>query len=128
LKIYFLENIFQVTRDIIFDRLYIKSDISIQPEEEGKVNTLLESDKNLVTEDYFLLATLNWNDKLEDFLPVDDPSTATQTFNKYSDAENAYFSMNYENCNQSGGKDVKIELIHMRFGVPHIVRNQMLMP
>ncbi|MBT5548989.1 MAG: hypothetical protein HOJ79_00785 [Nitrospina sp.] len=92
------------------------------------MNDTLDNVENLVTEDYFLLATRNWDDQLEDFLPVDDPSTATQTFNKYSDAENAYFSMNYASCPQSGGKDVKIELIHMRFGVPHMVRNQMLFP
>jgi hypothetical protein len=92
------------------------------------MNDTLDNVNNLVTEDYFLLATRNWDDQLEDFLPVDDPSTATQTFNRYSEAEDAYFSMNYGSCPQSGGKDVKIELIHMRFGVPHMVRNQMLFP
>ncbi|MBT3922453.1 MAG: hypothetical protein HOF21_07735 [Nitrospina sp.] len=92
------------------------------------MNTTLEKDKNLVAEDYFLLATRKWDDRLEDFFPVDDPSTATQTFNDYSEAETAYFSMDYGKCLQAGGRDVKIELIHIRFGIPHIVRNQMLFP
>ena len=92
------------------------------------MNTTLENGKNLVAEDYFLLATRYWDDRLEDFFPVDDPSTTPHKFNKYSEAENAYFSMDYGSCLQAGGKDVKIELIHMRFGVPHIVRNQMLFP
>ena len=88
----------------------------------------MENDKQAATEDYFLLATRNWDDKMVDFLPVDDPSTATQTFGVYSEAEKAYFSMDYKGCPQAGGKDVKIELIHMRFGVSHIVRNQILFP
>ena len=92
------------------------------------MNSALENDKDVVKEDYFLLATRKWYDKLEDFVPVDDPSTSTQTFTKYSEAEAAYFSMDYKGCPQAGGKDVKIELIHMRFRVPHIVRNQILFP
>ena len=92
------------------------------------MNAALENDKKPATEDYFLLATRNWDDKLADFLPVDDASTAIQTFGEYSDAETAYFSMDYKGCPKAGGKDVKIELIHMRFGTPHIVRNQILFP
>ena len=88
----------------------------------------LENDKKAATEDYFLLATRNWDNKQEDFLPVDDPSTVIQTFDDYLVAETAYFSMDYKGCSQAGGKDVKIELIHMRFGTPHIVRNQILFP
>ena len=92
------------------------------------MNATLENDKITATEDYFLLATRNWDDKLGDYLPVDDPSTATRTFDDYADAETAYFSMDYKGCPQARGKDVKIELIHMRFRVPHIVRNQILFP
>ena len=92
------------------------------------MNATLENDKKPATEDYFLLATRNWDDKLADFLPVDDPSTAIQTFGEYSEAETAYFSMDYKVCLEAGGKDVKIELIHMRFGTPHVVRNQILFP
>jgi hypothetical protein len=100
----------------------------MQPGKEEKMNNTLENDKKVVQEDYFLMATRKWDDKLEDFLPADDPSTTTQIFNEYSDAETTYFSTSYKNCPQPGGKDVKIELIHMRFGVPHIVRNQILFP
>ena len=92
------------------------------------MNATLENDKKPATEDYFLLATRNWDDKLADFLPVDDPSTAIQTFGEYSDAETAYFSMDYKGCPKAGGKDVKIELLQMRFGTPHIVRHQIQCP
>jgi hypothetical protein len=92
------------------------------------MDTTLENDTNVATGDYFLIATRNWDDKLEDYLPTDDSSTVTQAFNEYSDAEDAYFSMRYEGCPQSGGKDVKIELLHMRFGIPHMIRNQILFP
>ena len=88
----------------------------------------LEKNKNLATGDYFLLAIRNWDDKLEDYLPVDDPSTATQTFGEYLIAESTYFSTNYESCPRAGGKDVKVELFHMRFGIPHMVRNRILFP
>jgi hypothetical protein len=90
--------------------------------------TTLENEKNEVTEDYFLLAIRNWDNKREDYLPVDDPSTATQAFNDYKSAENAYFSIGYGDCPQAGGKDVKVELLHMRFGIPHTVRNHILFP
>ena len=96
--------------------------------EDGEMNATLENAKEVAADDYFLLATRNWDDKLEDFLPVDDPSTEIQTFDDYADAETAYFSKNYEGCSQSGGRDVKIELMHMRFRIPHIVRNQILFP
>ena len=87
-----------------------------------------ENNKKLTTGDYFLLAIRNWDDKLEDYMPVDDPSTATQTFSEYLIAESTYFSTNYESCPQAGGKDVKVELFHMRFGIPHMVRNRILFP
>ena len=92
------------------------------------MDTTLENDKNVVTEDYFLLAIRNWDDEREDYLPVDDPSTETQTFRDFQDAEDAYFSTNYEGCAQAGGKDVKVELLHMRFGISHMVRNRILFP
>ena len=92
------------------------------------MDTTLENNKKIATRDYFLLAIRNWDDKLEDYLPVDDPSTATQTFSKYLIAESTYFSTNYESCPQAGGKDVKVELFHMRFGIRHMVRNRILFP
>ena len=92
------------------------------------MDNTLENNKNLTTGDYFLLAIRNWDGKLEDYLPVDDPSTATQTFSEYLIAENTYFSKNYENFLQAGGKDVKVELFHMRFGIRHMVRNRILFP
>ena len=92
------------------------------------MNTTLENDKNVATGDYFLLAIRSWDDKREDYLPVDDPSTAIQTFSEYLNAESTYFSTNYEDCSQVGGKDVKVELLHMRFGISHMVRNRILFP
>jgi hypothetical protein len=93
-----------------------------------KIDTTLENNKNIAIQDYFLLVIRNWNDKLEDYLPVDDPSTATQTFSEYLIAESNYFSTKYESCPQAGGKDVKVELFHMRFGIAHMVRNRILFP
>ena len=92
------------------------------------MDTTLENDKNVATGDYFLLAIRNWDDKLEDYLPVDDPSTAKQTFSDYLIAESTYFSTNYESCPQAGGKDVKVELLHIRFGISNMVRNRILFP
>lgn len=92
------------------------------------MDTMLESNNTLAIEDYFLLATRKWDDKLEDYLPVSDASTTTQTFNEYADAETAFFSTSYQNCPQAEGKDVKLELLHMRFRVPHMVRNRILFP
>jgi hypothetical protein len=92
------------------------------------MDNTLENRKNIATGDYFLLAIRSWDGKLEDYFPVDDPSTETQTFSKYLIAESAYFSTNYESCPQEGGKDVKVELFHMRFGISHMVRNRILFP
>ena len=92
------------------------------------MDTTLENKKKLTTGDYFLLAIRSWDDKREDYLPVDDPSTAKQTFSEYLIAERTYFSTNYESCPQAGGKDVKVELFHMRFGIRHMVRNRILFP
>ena len=92
------------------------------------MDTTLESNNTLATEDYFLLATRKWDDKLEDYLPVSDPSTTTQTFDEYADAETAYFAVNYQSCPQAEGKDIKLELLHMRYNVRHMVRNRILFP
>jgi hypothetical protein len=92
------------------------------------MDTTLENNKNVITGDYFLLAIRNWDNKLEEYFSVEDPSTATQTFSEYLIAESAYFSVNYESCTQAVGKDVKVELFHMRFGIPHMVRNRILFP
>ena len=92
------------------------------------MDTALENKKRLTTGDYFLLVIRSWDNKQEDYLSVDDPSTATQTFSKYLIAESTYFSTNYESCPQVGGKDIKVELFHMRFGIPHMVRNRILFP
>jgi hypothetical protein len=92
------------------------------------MDNTLENNKNLTTGDYFLLAIRNWDDKLEDYLPVDDPSTATKTFSEYLIAESTYFSTNYKSCPHADGKDVKVELFHMRFGIRHMVRNRILFP
>ena len=88
----------------------------------------LQNDKSIATEDYFLLASRSWDDKIEDFFPVNDPSTTIQTFSEYAKAESAYFSKDYAGCTNSGTKEVKKELIHMRFGTPHMIRNQILFP
>ena len=92
------------------------------------MTTTLENNKNIATRDYFLLAIRNWDDNLENYLPVGDPSTVTKSFSEYPSAETAYFATNYSNCLKAGGKDVKIELLHMRFGIAHIVRNRILFP
>ena len=92
------------------------------------MTTTLENNKNIATRDYFLLAIRNWNEQLENYLPVGDPSTVTKSFSEYPSAETAYFATNYRSCPQAGGKDVKVELLHMRFGIPHIVRNRILFP
>ena len=90
--------------------------------------TTLENDKNIANGDYFLLAIRNWDNKIEDYFSVSEPSTVTQSFSEYPSAEKAYFATNYESCPKAGGKDVKIELLHMRFGIAHIVRNRILFP
>jgi len=92
------------------------------------MTTTLENNKNIGTRDYFLLAIRNWNEKLENYLPVGDPSTVTEYFTEYPSAETAYFATNYRSCPQAGGKDVKVELLHIRFGIAHIVRNHILFP
>ena len=92
------------------------------------MTTTLKNNKNIATRDYFLLAIRNWDDKLQNYLPVGDPSTVTKSFSEYPRAETAYFATNYRNCPQAGEKDVKIELLHMRFGIAHIVRNRILFP
>ena len=90
--------------------------------------TTLENAKNIATGDYFLLAIRNWDNKIEDYFPVGEPSTVTQSFSDYPSAETAYFATNYESCPKPEGKDVKIELLHVRFGISHMVRNRILFP
>jgi hypothetical protein len=92
------------------------------------MTTTFENDNNIVNRDYFMLAIRNWDNKLEEYFPVGEPSTLTQSFGDYSSAESAYFATNYQSFPKEGGEDVKIELLHVRFGIPHMIRNRILFP
>lgn len=79
------------------------------------MNTAVDGEKNVDTDDYFLLAARVWNSKAEDYSAIEDSATSQKVFNNYQDAEESFQNSNA--FPELKGKDIKFDLIHVRFGV-----------
>ena len=79
------------------------------------MNATIDSDKNVDVEDYFLLAARVWNSKTEEYSAIDDSTTTQKYFNNFQDAEESF--QNSDAFPELKGKDIKLDLIHVRFGV-----------
>ncbi len=77
------------------------------------MNATIDNEKNVDTDDYFLLAAGVWNSQTEDYSAIEDSSQ--KYFNNYPDAERSFQNSNA--FPELKGKDIKLDLIHVRFGV-----------
>ena len=79
------------------------------------MNASIDNEKKVDTDDYFLLAAGVWNSQTEDYSDIGDSATLQKYFNNFPDAERSF--QNSDSFSELKGKDIKLDLIHVRFGV-----------
>ena len=79
------------------------------------MSSTIDNEKNVDTDDYFLLAARVWNSNSEDYSAINDSTSTHKYFNNYQDAEESFQSS--ETFPELKGKDIKLDLIHVRFSV-----------
>jgi hypothetical protein len=88
------------------------------------MNPAIDNEKNVDTDDYFLLAAGVWNSKTEDYSSIEASATSQKYFNNFPDAERSF-----QNCDtfpDLKGKDIKLDLIHVRFGINRFLLSRMI--
>ena len=81
------------------------------------MSTTIDNEQNVDADDYFLLAAADWNSQTEDYSVVDDSATSKKYFNNYPDAEQSFQDGGLSAFPELKGKDIKLDLIHVRFGI-----------
>ena len=79
------------------------------------MNAAIDNLKNVDVDDYFFLAGRVWNSKTEDYPGIEDSATSLKYFNNFPDAEQSF--QNSDAFPELKGKDIKLDLIHVRFGI-----------
>jgi len=79
------------------------------------MSTTIDNEKDVDTDDYFLLAAGVWNSQTEDYSSIEDSATSQKYFNNFPDAERSF--QNSDAFPELKGKDIKLDLIHVRFGI-----------
>ena len=83
--------------------------------ERVEMNATIDNEKNVDTDDYFLLAARVWNSKTEGYSAINDSATTQKYFNNFPGAEESFHNKN--EFPELKGKDIKLDLIHVRFGI-----------
>ena len=79
------------------------------------MSATVDDEKNVDVDDYFLLAARVWNSKTEGYSAINDSATTQKYFNNFPGAEESFHNKN--EFPELKGKDIKLDLIHVRFGI-----------
>ena len=90
------------------------------------MNITIDKEKNIDIENYFLLAGRNWNDQTEDYTAIGDSATSIKYFDNYVDAEQTFQNGATSVFPQLKGKDIKLDLIHVRYGINRLVLSRIV--
>ena len=90
------------------------------------MNATIENENNIDIDDYFLLAIRNWNDQTEDYTAIGDSATSIKYFDNYVDAEFAFKKGGVSVFPELKGKDIKLDLIHVRYGINRLVLSRIV--
>ena len=79
-------------------------------------------------ENYFAVLGKKWNPRTEDHtIPVGGKPESTR-FSEVDDALTLFEKMKYADFPDGDGQDVRLDLLHYRFGITHIVKTKILFP
>ena len=90
------------------------------------MNSAIENEKKFDTDDYFLLAARSWNSQAETYTEINSSATSIKYFNNYADAQLSFQNGGVSVFVELKGKDIKLDLIHVRFGVNRLVLSRMV--
>lgn len=90
------------------------------------MNSTIENEKKVDTDDYFLLAAKSWKSQAQDYTNINDSGTLIKYFNNYPDAELSFQNGGTSVFPELKGNDIKLDLIHVRFGVNRLVLSRIL--
>ena len=90
------------------------------------MNATVDNKENIDADNYFLLAARPWNNQTEDYTTIEDSETSLKYFKNYPDAEELYQEGGLSVFPNLKGKDIKLDLIHVRFGVNRLVLSRIV--
>ena len=90
------------------------------------MSATLDNKENLDADNYFLLAARTWDNKVEDYTTIENSETSLKYFKDYPDAEKLYQDSGLSEFPDLKGKDIKLDLIHVRFGVNRLVLSRIV--
>ena len=90
------------------------------------MNSTMENEKKVDTDDYFLLAARSWKSQTQDYTNINDSGTSIKYFNNYPDAELSFQNGGISVFPELKGNDIKLDLIHVRFGVNRLVLSRII--
>ena len=73
-----------------------------------------------------MLAARTWNNKTKDYTTIENSETFLKYFKDYPDAEKLYQDDGLSEFPDLKGKDIKLDLIHVRFGVNRLVLSRIV--
>tara|TARA_B100000686_G_C16316546_1_gene726029 strand:- start:95 stop:370 length:276 start_codon:yes stop_codon:yes gene_type:complete len=90
------------------------------------MNSTIENEKKVDADDYFLLAARSWKSQAQDYTNINDSGTSIKYFGNYPDAELSFQNGGASVFPELKGKDIKLDLIHVRFGVNRLVLSRIV--
>tara|TARA_Y100001960_G_scaffold333419_1_gene438447 strand:+ start:5678 stop:5953 length:276 start_codon:yes stop_codon:yes gene_type:complete len=90
------------------------------------MNATVDNKENVDADNYFLLAARAWDNQAEDYTTIEDSETSLKYFQNYPDAEELYQEGGLSVFPDLKGKDIKLDLIHVRFGVNRLVLSRIV--
>ena len=90
------------------------------------MNSKIENENKFDTGDYFLLAARSWKSPVEDYSDINDSATSIKYFDNYADAELSFHNGETSVFPELKGKDIKLDLIHVRFGINRLVLSRIV--
>ena len=90
------------------------------------MSSTIENEKKMDTDDYFLLAARSWEREAEDYTKINDFGTSIKYFDNYPDAKLSFQNGGVSVFPELKGKDIKLDLIHVRFGVNRLVLSRIV--
>ena len=85
----------------------------------------MRTKRKIDPEDHFVVRGMMWNAEAQDFNLEVPVITEKAKFSRFLDADQYFDNMAYP---KKGGQkgDIKLNLIHMRMGTPHMVKSKIL--
>ena len=90
------------------------------------MNSTVQNEMKVDADDYFLLAARSWKSQAQNYTNINDSGTSIKYFDNYPDAELSFQNGVISVFPELKGKDIKLDLIHVRFGINRLVLSRIV--